>query len=109
MYLQSSARTSVLTCVSSINEQQGRGSGDTLLCPLQAGDWANGSKLLKHLTDLGVDPVAYPAIAKALCKLAREHVAPTYKGLYPDGQRGHCILARKVRTRTHTFTQTLPT
>ena len=69
-----------------------------MLCPLQAGDWENGSKLLKHLTDLGVDPVAFPAIAKALCKLARELVAPTYKGLYPDGLRGQCILARKVRT-----------
>lgn len=71
-----------------------------MLCPLQAGDWENGSKLLKHLTDLGVDPVAFPAIAKALCKLAREYVAPTYKGLYPDGLRGQCILARKVRTCT---------
>ena len=65
-------------------------------CAPQAGDWENGSQLLRHLTDLGVDPVAYPAIAKALCKMAREHVAPTFAGLYPDGLRGQCILARKV-------------
>ena len=83
-----------------------QGSGIHLYCPLQAGDWENGSRLLKHLTDLGVDPVAYPAIAKALCKLAREHVAPTYKGLYPDGLRGQCILARKVKTCTPSFGET---
>ena len=67
------------------------------LCAPQAGDWENGSKLLRHLTDLGVDPVSYPAVAKALCKLARQHVATTFQGLYPDGLRGQCVLARRVR------------
>ena len=86
-----------------------QGSGIGLLSLVQAGDWENGSRLLKHLTDLGVDPVAYPAVAKALCKLAREHVAPTYKGLYPDGLRGQCILARKVMTCTPTLSGTPPT
>ena len=63
---------------------------------VQAGDWENGSKMLNHLTKLGVDPVAYPPIAKALCKRARDLVAFTYNGLYPDGLRGQCILSRKV-------------
>lgn len=46
--------------------------------------------------DLGVVPVAYPPIAKALCKIARGHVAPSYSALYPDGLRGQCVLTRKV-------------
>ena len=65
-------------------------------CLVQAGNWENGSQMLNHLIKLGVDPVAYPPIAKALCKMARDLVAPTYNGLYPDGLRGQCILSRKV-------------
>ena len=65
-------------------------------CWLQAGDWEDGSRLLRHLIDLDVDPVAYPPIASALCRVARSHVALTYSGLYPDGMRGQSLLSRKV-------------
>lgn len=65
-------------------------------CWLQAGDWEDGCRLLRHLIDLDVDPLAYPPIASALCKVARGHVARTYSGLYPDGLRGQSLLSRKV-------------
>lgn len=65
---------------------------------LQVDDWGNASKLLRLLTDLKLDPMAFPPIASALCGLLRARLQPSMAALYPEGPRGLCILSRKARS-----------
>lgn len=59
-------------------------------------DWGNASKLLNLLSGLGLDPVGFPPIARALCGMLRSQLQPSFDALYPEGPRGLSILNRKV-------------
>lgn len=65
-------------------------------CTMQVDDWENASKLLNLLDSQKLDPMAFPPIARELCKLVQKRLEPSFKALYPDGPRGLCILNRKV-------------
>ncbi|BDA48856.1 THO complex subunit 2 [Coccomyxa sp. Obi] len=62
---------------------------------LKVDDWESASKLLNLLDSLKLDLMAFPPIARELCKLVRKRLDPSFKALYPDGPRCLCILNRK--------------
>ena len=59
-------------------------------------DWEHASKLLAGLSAAKLDPLTHAPVAAGIAGLIRRRLAPSLAVLYPQGNRGPCILSRKV-------------
>lgn len=62
----------------------------------QVGSWGNAKRLISHLEALGLIPMQFENVARALCKTIRKQVEPMAKALLPNGIHGPSILDEEV-------------
>ena len=60
------------------------------------GSWGNAKRLISHLEALGLVPMQFENVARALCKTIRKQVEPMAKALLPNGIHGPSILDEEV-------------